>query len=120
MKKVLFFLILSLWITDLSLAATGSGSLPWESPLGMIKDSLTGPVAVLISLIAIVVCGVALIFGGDFSGFVRSLINVVIVISIVLGSSSLITRLFGVSGALLREAPKVDSTSQTFPLGGKS
>lgn len=101
MSKFIFFLLFSLLAADLALAASGGGGMPWETPLSTIQDSLTGPVAGVISLIAVVVCGVALIFGGDFSGFVRGLIKVVVVISIVVGASSLISRLFGTSGAVI-------------------
>lgn len=101
MRKYFFILILGLFAAELAMAATSGGGLPWESPLSTIKDSLTGPVAGVISLVAIVVSGVALIFGGDFSGFVRGLINVVLVISIVIGASSLLSNLFGSSGAVI-------------------
>lgn len=101
MRKSLFILLLGLFAAEFALAAASGGGLPWESPLNTIKDSLTGPVAGVISLVAIVVSGVALIFGGDFSGFVRGLINVVLVISIVIGASSLLSNLFGSSGAVI-------------------
>lgn len=101
-----WFIILILFLSaEVALAASAGGGLPWESPLSTIKDSLTGPVAGIISLVAIVVAGAVLIFGGDFSGFVRSLINVVLVISIVIGSSSLLSGLFGVSGAVVKIDP---------------
>jgi type IV secretion system protein VirB2 len=101
MQKFFFCLVLSCFVAEIAFAASGGGGMPWETPLSTIQDSLTGPVAGVISLIAVVVCGVALIFGGDFSGFVRGLINVVVVISIVVGASSLISRLFGTSGAVI-------------------
>jgi type IV secretion system protein VirB2 len=64
-------------------------------------SSLTGPVAGYIALIAVMVCGALLIFGGDFSGFARNLINVVIACAVILGASSIITNLFPASGAVV-------------------
>ena len=101
MRYLIFFVVLMLLGSQIALAASMGGGLPWESPLSSIKDSLTGPVAGAISLVAIVVAGAVLIFGGDFSAFVRALINVVLVISILVGASSLLTHLFGVSGAVI-------------------
>ncbi|MCX6130548.1 MAG: TrbC/VirB2 family protein, partial [Proteobacteria bacterium] len=66
-----------------------------------ITNSLTGPVAGYIALIAIMVCGAMLMFGGDFSGFARNVINVVIACAVILGASSIITNLFPASGAVI-------------------
>ncbi|RYZ91299.1 MAG: conjugal transfer protein TrbC [Proteobacteria bacterium] len=109
MRNFIVLLFLSLVAADLALAANGGGGLPWETPLSSIKDSLTGPVAGYIALIAIMVCGAMLIFGGDFSGFVKSLINVVIVCAVILGASSIITNLFGTSGAVITAAGTLDT-----------
>lgn len=111
MRNLLFLLFLSLCVTEIAMAAAGGGGLPWESPLSTIKDSLTGPVAGYIALIAIMVCGALLIFGGDFSGFAKNLINVVIACAVILGASSIITNLFNVSGAVI-SAP---ATSNSQP-----
>jgi type IV secretory pathway VirB2 component (pilin) len=43
-------------------AGTTTG-LPWETPLTTIMNSLTGPVALAVSLIAITVTGGMLVFG---------------------------------------------------------
>ena len=107
MRKMTFGLTaVILTMSDLSLGATGGAAMPWESPLRMIMGSLTGPTAGYIALIAIVVCGAMLIFGGDFSGFARNVINVVIAYAIILGASTIITNLFPSSGAVLPQAEK--------------
>ncbi len=105
MRNFFLFLFVSLLAADVALAATGGGGLPWESPLSSIKDSLTGPVAGYIALVAIMVCGAMLIFGGDFSGFAKNLINVVIACAVILGASSIVTNLFGTSGAVIPALP---------------
>ena len=85
-----------------ALASTSSGTaMPWESPLKTIATSLSGPVAGVISLIAIVVCGITLIWGGEIGDFAKKLVYVVLVIAVLVGASSLITTLFGTSGALV-------------------
>lgn len=81
-------------------ASTTGGGLPWESPLQTIKASLTGPTAFIISLVAIVAAGVGLVFGGEFSGFVKTLIYIVLVIALIVGSASFMN-IFGTSGALI-------------------
>lgn len=101
MKKT--FLTLGLFLLpNLAIAAIG-GTMPWEGPLQTIMNSLTGPVAGYIALIAVMVCGALLIFGGDFSGFARNLINVVIACAVILGASSIVTNLFPASGATIAE-----------------
>lgn len=90
-------------MSELAMAAIG-GTMPWETPLQTIKDSLTGPTAGFIALIAIMVCGAILIFGGDFSGFARTLINVVIACSVILGASAIVTNLFPSSGAVIKRS----------------
>ncbi|EDP6893715.1 conjugal transfer protein TrbC [Campylobacter lari] len=98
MKK---FLILFL-IAGISVAwasTTGAG-LPWESPLQIIKASITGPVAFVMSIFAIIGAGAGLIWGGEFSGFIKTLFYIVLVIALVVGATNLIN-IFNTSGALI-------------------
>ena len=46
-------------------AGGAGGGLPWETPLSRVATSLTGPVALSISLIALMVAGGTLVFGGE-------------------------------------------------------
>ena len=65
-----------------ALASTGTGgSLPYESWLTSLQNSVTGPVAFALSIIGIVVAGGVLIFGGDLNGFFRTLIFIVLVMA---------------------------------------
>jgi len=81
-------------------AGTTTG-LPWESPLTTIKNSLSGPVAMTISIIAVCVCGAMLIWGGEMGEFAKRLVMVVLVISLLVASNSIISTLFSATGALL-------------------
>jgi type IV secretory pathway VirB2 component (pilin) len=49
-------------------AGTGIGALPWEKTLAGIAYSLTGPVALALSLTMVVVGIGVLMFGGDMAG----------------------------------------------------
>ena len=50
-------------------AAGGGQALPWEAPLTRLQQSLSGPVAGAIAVIALVAIGVTLVFGGEWTEF---------------------------------------------------
>lgn len=96
MKTTLFFIgiiVLVLMAPDVMASGSG-GDMPWEGPLTKIKDSLSGPVALGISIIGIVVAGGMLIFGGELGEFARRIIMLVLVISLLVTANSLLTSLF--------------------------
>ena len=68
--------LLGLCLLCFSVGAFANDSLPWESPLQQILDSLTGPVARTLGIIAIVIAGFGIAFGEAGSG-VRRLFQVV-------------------------------------------
>ncbi len=79
---------------------TGGAGLPWEAPLQTLADSLSGPVALSISLLGIIVAGAVLIWGGEITHWVRSLVFLVMVISILAFAGPLLSSLFGVSAVI--------------------
>ncbi len=81
--------------------AGSSGGLPWEGPLDKIVKSLTGPVALGISILAMAAAGGALVFGGELSEFTRKIIILVLAISFLVFGTSFMSTIFGVSGALV-------------------
>ncbi|OGT06763.1 MAG: conjugal transfer protein TrbC [Gammaproteobacteria bacterium GWF2_41_13] len=87
----LFFLLLSP-----AVFATETG-LPWESPLEKILNSLTGPVAKILGVIAIVIAGFGIAFGEAGSGM-RRLFQVILGLSIAFTASTMMVSLFGFSG----------------------
>lgn len=90
-----------LLMPDLAHAAgASSGGMPWESPLQKLIDSLTGPVAIGVSILAIFAAGVALAFGGEINGFVRALIILVLVVAIIVFAAGVLTQLTGKSALL--------------------
>jgi len=79
--------------------AAGS-SMPWETPLNQILESVQGPVAKVISVIIIVVTGLTLAFG-DTSGGFRRLIQIVFGLSIAFAASSFFLSFFSFGGGAL-------------------
>ncbi|KUM24458.1 conjugal transfer protein TrbC [Mesorhizobium loti] len=85
----------------LASAAYASGSsMPWETPLNQILESVQGPVAKIISVIIITVTGLTLAFG-DTSGGFRRLIQIVFGLSIAFAASSFFLSFFSFSGGAL-------------------
>lgn len=84
-------------------AQSGGGtSLPWEGPLQTLRKSVSGPVAFGVSLLGLVSGGCMLIFGGEISEFIKRIIYLVLVISIIVFANSIMTSaLF--SGAVIPE-----------------
>ena len=81
--------------------AASSGGLPWETPLQTLRDSITGPVAYAISLMGVVAAGAALVFGGEINDFIRRIIVLVLVISLIIFSTNILSTLFN-AGAVIR------------------
>jgi len=79
--------------------AAGS-SMPWESPLNEILESVQGPVAKIISVIIITVTGLTLAFGETSGGF-RKLIQIVFGLSIAFAASSFFLSFFSFGGGAL-------------------
>ena len=90
-----------LTFATLAPAAYASGSsMPWETPLNSILESVQGPVAKIISVIIITVTGLTLAFG-DTSGGFRRLIQIVFGLSIAFAASSFFLSFFSFSGGAL-------------------
>lgn len=85
----------------LSAPAYAAGSnMPWEQPLNQILESIQGPVAKVISVIVIILTGLALAFGETSGGF-RRLIQIVFGLSIAFAASSFFLSFFSFGGGVL-------------------
>src|SRR4051812_29633793 len=81
---ILAFLLLGalLLTPHQALASEGTGgSLPYETWLTSLRNSVTGPVAFALSITGIVIAGGVLIFGGDLNAFFRTLVFIVLVMA---------------------------------------
>lgn len=99
--KELLFLAVMILPSHAVAAGTGSSGLPWETPLRMVANSLTGPVALSIAIIALMAAGGILVFGGELNEFARRACIAVLAIAFLVAGSSFMTTLFGVAGALI-------------------
>lgn len=101
-----FTLILLMFLKDANASEVNSTSLPYESYLKDIQQSLTGPVARSVALIGIVSSGMTLIFaGGEISRFVKSLVYLVLVVGMILGANTIMTGVF--NGATIDDGIRV-------------
>jgi type IV secretion system protein VirB2 len=76
--------------------AAGAG-MPWETPLNAILNSITGPVAKILSVIAITATGLGIAFGESGTGM-KKMLWVVMGISIAFGATSFFLTFFNYSG----------------------
>ena len=106
MKLMKYFLLITIalaaasWAPDV-FASTSGGGMPYETGLGKLRDSITGPTAFIISIIAIVIAGLSLIFGCDFNAFAKTMVYIVLIVGIVVGANNVFSYLFGF-GALMQ------------------
>ena len=89
-------LILILFAPEHAVASEGSGgSLPYESWLTNLRNSVSGPVAFALSMVGIVGAGGMLIFGGDLNGFFRTMIFITLVMALLVGAQNIMGTFFG-------------------------
>jgi len=88
-------IVLFLMMTPVIASEGTGGSLPYESWLTNLRNSVTGPVAFALSMIGIVVAGGILIFGGELNGFFRTLIFIVLVMALLIGAQNMMGTFFG-------------------------
>lgn len=91
---------LAFLLAGTAMAGGSAGSLPWESGLATISDSITGPVARAASLMLIVGGGIGAAFGGDMSGMLKTVLGLGFAIGII-GFAAQFLDLLGMSGALV-------------------
>lgn len=101
-RSALVFLGLAVLFTCLlllpqhAIASEGTGgSLPYESWLVNLRNSVTGPVAFTLAMLGVVVSGGVLIFGGDLNGFFRTTTFIVLVMALLVGAQNMMSTFFG-------------------------
>lgn len=113
---MLLLLALLLLAPHPAFASEGTGgSLPYESWLVNLRNSVTGPVAFALSVIGIVIAGGVLIFGGDLNGFFRTLIFLTLVMALLVGAQNVMSTFFG-RGAEIAALGDVDGLDHSFVL----
>jgi type IV secretory pathway VirB2 component (pilin) len=104
---IVFVLVIG---SDAYAGTTSGGSLPYETWLTSLRNSITGPVAFTLSIAGIVVAGGVLIFGGDINGFFRTLIFMVLVMAFLIGAQNMMTTFFG-SAAVISSLTEIQSVA---------
>lgn len=87
-------LVLLLGVGSASVAHATNAALPWESRLNVFMKSITGPVAGIISVLAICVCGGLLAMGAELNDIVKRMAQVVLAIGMCVGASVAFVNIF--------------------------
>src|SRR5581483_7068183 len=90
----LLLTLVALTLSSTEIGAQGGQALPREDPITKLPQSLRGPVAGGIAVIALVVIGVVLFFGGWWIEFARRFVYAVCAISFIFSAATLLAGLF--------------------------
>jgi type IV secretion system protein VirB2 len=93
-KWLLLSLLLFLALCpSLALAAgTGGGGLPWETPIQTVSQSMTGPVAKGVALIAIIgAVGTMLFLHAELNAFTRVIVYIVLGVGTLVGANAFLS-----------------------------
>ncbi|ELM8940421.1 TrbC/VirB2 family protein [Escherichia coli] len=84
-------------LSDQVAGSEGGGlqSLPFTSFAGSLMDFMTGPALFAMAVLGVVVAGAVFVFGGELSGFVRSVCMMAVVVGVLLMASNLVNGMFG-------------------------
>jgi len=69
--------------------------LPYQEGIDVFRRSMSGPVPFVISLVGIIGCGAMLIFGGEISGFMRTMVFIILVVAVIVQAGAVVKLLGG-------------------------
>jgi type IV secretion system protein TrbC len=102
MKRKSLFTAPMIWLLFSGIATAGTtGTMPWESPLRLIAQSLTGPVAFSVAIIGIFATGATLMWGGEMNEFARRAALMGLIVAVIVFATNIMASAFGVTGALV-------------------
>ena len=109
--SILLFLAFSPGLALAAGTGGGGGALPWETPLQNVQQSLTGPVAKGIALVAIVgALGTLLFLHAEMNQFTRVIVFIVMGIGTLVGANAFLSG-SGAQGAEVTGTPKTTHES---------
>ena len=97
--NLLLLLMLAL-AAPAALAGQAAG-LPWEAGVTTLVNSLTGPVAMGIALVALSASGWTLVWGGELPDWGRKMLMVVLVVAMIVSAAGFLNILFPGAGAVV-------------------
>src|SRR5271156_757096 len=80
-----------------SIAQGAGAGMPWETPLNNLLTSLTGPVAKIVGVAAVVITGLGIAFSEGGSGM-RKIVTVAFGLTIAFSATTFFLPLFGYAG----------------------
>lgn len=95
--RIALVTLLLIAVADQALAAGTGGGMPWDSKLETIADSVTGPVAKAIGVVAIALTGLGVAFS-EGGSWVRKGLSVVFGLTIAFTATSFALPFFGFTG----------------------
>lgn len=95
------FVLMAMFTPDMAHAAGAGGGLPYEVWLESLRDSITGPVAFTLGLVAVVVTGGVLVFGGELNAFARAMIFLALAMGLIITATNVMSGFFGSAGAVI-------------------
>lgn len=88
-----WFFVAVAYAQDAGGGGEGGEDLPWEKPLELISESLTGPIAKGIGVVALAASGGMLAFGGELSDFTKRIMMVVLAVAVMVLAGNFMTAL---------------------------
>ncbi|MHB8549462.1 MAG: TrbC/VirB2 family type IV secretion system protein [Acidiferrobacterales bacterium] len=88
------------WVQAGAVLAATNGGLPWDGPVQVLQNDLTGPIATGISVVAFLAAGAALVFGEELGGIAKKALFVVMGVAMIVLGNGFLSAL-GLSGAII-------------------
>jgi type IV secretory pathway VirB2 component (pilin) len=96
-QQTLLFTVFSIALIYSGIAHGAGAGMPWETPLNSFLTSLTGPVAKIVGVAAVVITGLGIAFSEGGSGM-RKIVTVAFGLTIAFSATTFFLPLFGYAG----------------------
>lgn len=99
--KLMWVMLGVLVVPEFALAAAAPMQAPWDGALCSLAAALSGKTAVAIATIAFVAAAAGFVFGEQLSGIMKTMVNVVIAVALMLCASAIVGWIANASGGLV-------------------